>query len=75
MNHDARPGEPGAQFPLAGGVQTTPGRAAEIGASNLRLFTEARNTWRESKIDDETALAFAEAHAEHSVAVAGRRDS
>ena len=75
MNHDVGPDELGAHVSVAGGVQNAPGRAAEIGAANLQLFTKQPNRWAEPKIDDETAAAFSEARAEHCIAVAGAHDS
>ena len=67
--------ELGAHVSVAGGVQTAPGRAAEIGAANLQLFTKQPNRWAEPKIDDGTAAAFRAARAEHRIAVAGAHDS
>ena len=75
MSSDACRDELGAHVSVAGGVQNAPGRAAEIGAANLQLFTKQPNRWAEPKIDDETAAAFSEARAEHGVAVAGAHDS
>ena len=75
MSADARRDELGAHVSAAGGVQNAPGRAAEIGAANLQLFTKQPNRWAEPKIDDETAAAFSEARAEHCIAVAGAHDS
>ena len=76
MSPDARRrDELGAHVSVAGGVQNAPGRAAEIGAANLQLFTKQPNRWAEPKIDDETAAAFSEARAEHCIAVAGAHDS
>lgn len=51
----------GAHVSSAGGPQRTPGRAVEIGASALQLFTKTPNQWREPEIDAETAATFREA--------------
>lgn len=67
--------ELGAHVSVAGGVHNAPGRAAEIGAANLQLFTKQPNRWREPKIDDDTAAAFKAARAEHGIAVAAAHDS
>ena len=75
MSADARRDELGAHVSAAGGVQNAPGRAAEIGAACLQLFTKQPNRWAEPKIDDETAVAFGEARAEHGIAIAGAHDS
>ena len=75
MSPDRRRDELGAHVSVAGGVQNAPGRAAEIGAACLQLFTKQPNRWAEPKIDDETAAAFGEARAEHGIAVAGAHDS
>ena len=75
MSPDARRDELGAHVSAAGGVQNAPGRAAEIGAANLQLFTKQPNRWAEPKIDDETAAAFRAARAEHGIEVAGAHDS
>ncbi|WP_423925246.1 deoxyribonuclease IV [Candidatus Palauibacter sp.] len=75
MSPDARRDELGAHVSAAGGVQNAPGRAAEIGAANLQLFTKQPNRWAEPKIDDETQAEFSEARAEHGIAVAGAHDS
>ncbi|MDE2943394.1 MAG: deoxyribonuclease IV [Gemmatimonadota bacterium] len=67
--------ELGAHVSVAGGVQTAPRRAAEIGAANFQLFTKQPNRWAEPRIDDQTAEAFKAARAEHGIAVAGAHDS
>jgi len=51
----------GAHVSSAGGPQLTPGRAVEIGATALQLFTKTPNQWREPEIEAATAAAFREA--------------
>ena len=51
----------GAHVSSAGGPQLTPGRAIDIGATALQLFTKTPNQWREPEIDPATAAAFREA--------------
>ncbi len=67
--------ELGAHVSVAGGVQTAPRRAAEIGAANLQLFTKQPNRWAEPKIGDEAVASFKAARVEHGIAVAGAHDS
>lgn len=51
----------GAHVSTQGGVATAPGRAQEIGATALQLFTKTPNQWREPVIDPPTGDAFREA--------------
>lgn len=67
--------ELGAHVSAAGGVELAPGRAAEIDAVALQLFTKQPNRWAEPEIDDERAAAFKEARREHEIAVAVSHDS
>ncbi len=48
----------GAHISTQGGVATAPGRARDIGATALQLFTKTPNQWREPAIDPETRVAF-----------------
>ena len=67
--------ELGAHVSAEGGVARAPGRAAEIDAVVLQLFTKQPSRWAEPKIDQETVDAFAAARAEHGIEVAGAHDS
>jgi len=51
----------GAHVSTQGGIATAPGRARDIGASALQLFTKTPNQWREPVVDQATRLAFREA--------------
>jgi deoxyribonuclease-4 len=48
----------GAHVSTQGGVATAPGRAQDIGATALQLFTKTPNQWREPVIDPPTVNAF-----------------
>ena len=65
----------GAHVSSAGGPQLTPGRAVEIGATALQLFTKTPNQWREPEIETETAAAFRAALAESGVRFTTSHDS
>ncbi|MFW6079703.1 MAG: deoxyribonuclease IV [Gemmatimonadota bacterium] len=67
--------ELGAHVSAAGGVQKAPGRAAEIGAAVLQLFTKQPQRWAEPEIDAPTAEAFRTARREHGIDVAVSHDS
>lgn len=67
--------EMGAHVSSAGGVHNAPGRAAEIQAGVLQLFTKQPSRWAEPTIDEEVATTFKEARAEHGIRVAGAHDS
>jgi deoxyribonuclease-4 len=71
----ARPDELGAHVSTSGGVQNAPGRARDIDAVVLQMFTKQPNRWAEAKIDDETASAFQAERRRHDIAVAGAHDS
>ena len=53
----------GAHVSTQGGVQTAPGRGAEIGATAIQLFTKTPNQWREPVLAPEARDAFLEARA------------
>jgi deoxyribonuclease-4 len=72
--HDGRD-ELGAHVSAEGGVQNAPGRAAEIGAAVLQLFTKQPSRWAEPDIDEATADAFKAERDKHDIAVAGAHDS
>ncbi len=67
--------ELGAHVSAAGGVQNAPGRARDIGASALQLFTKQPSRWAEPRISEEVVRAFRAARREHGVEVAGAHDS
>lgn len=67
--------ELGAHVSASGGVDLAPGRAREIDAAVLQLFTKQPSRWAEPTIDDATASAFRAARAEHGITVAGAHDS
>ena len=69
------PDELGAHVSAEGGVEHAPGRAAEIDAVVLQLFTKQPSRWAEPKIDERAADAFKAARAEHGIEVAGAHDS
>ncbi len=59
----------------AGGVDSAPGRAAEIGCACLQLFTKQPTRWAEPTIDAATVQAFADARQAHGIRVAAAHDS
>ncbi|MBO22523.1 MAG: deoxyribonuclease IV [Rhodospirillaceae bacterium] len=67
--------ELGAHVSASGGVDQAPGRAHDIDATVLQLFTKQPSRWAESVIDEATADAFKAARAEHGITVAGAHDS
>lgn len=73
MTHDID--ELGAHVSASGGVDLAPGRAHEIDAAVLQLFTKQPSRWAESVIDEETARAFKDARAQHGITIAGAHDS
>lgn len=70
-----RPDELGAHVSAAGGPELAPGRAAELGAHVLQLFTKQPNRWAEPTIPADTAAAFREARLQHNIRVAAAHDS
>lgn len=73
MTHDID--ELGAHVSASGGVSLAPGRAHEIDAAVLQLFTKQPSRWAESAIDEEAAQAFKDARAQHGITIAGAHDS
>lgn len=67
--------ELGAHVSTAGGVANAPGRALEIGALNLQLFTKQPNRWAEPVVEPATADTFLEARGGAGLRVAGAHDS
>jgi deoxyribonuclease-4 len=78
--HDSarRPGagdELGAHVSTAGGLELAPGRAAQLDARVLQLFTKQPSRWAERVIDDAAAAAFAAAARRHRIRVLASHDS
>lgn len=69
------PDELGAHVSAAGGVENAPGRAAEIGAVVLQLFTKQPNRWAEPVLGADRAEAFAAARGRHGIRFATAHDS
>ncbi len=67
--------ELGAHVSASGGVRLVPGRAREIDAVVLQLFTKQPSRWAEPNVDDETAAAFQREREDHGIVVAGAHDS
>ena len=67
--------ELGAHVSTSGGVHLAPGRAHEIDADVLQLFTKQPSRWAEPTIDGAVAAAFREACHRHGTRVAGAHDS
>lgn len=67
--------ELGAHVSAAGGVQNAPGRAAELNARVLQLFTKQPSRWAEPRLEEEAALAFRTERARHGVHLAAAHDS
>lgn len=67
--------ELGAHVSVGGGVEHAPGRARDIGAACLQLFTKQPSRWAEPSLSDTTVASFTEARAEHGIQVAGAHDS
>jgi len=67
--------ELGAHVSASGGVRLGPGRAREIDAVVLQLFTKQPSRWVEPNVDDETAAAFQREREDHGIVVAGAHDS
>jgi deoxyribonuclease IV len=65
----------GAHVSVAGGVEKAPGRAAELEAVVLQLFTKQAQRWHEPEITAERAAAFRAERAAHGVRVAAAHDS
>lgn len=67
--------ELGAHVSSAGGVQNAPGRAREIDAVVLQLFTKTPNQWREPTLTEETTAAFREVRRGEGISTAVSHDS
>lgn len=71
----SEPDELGAHVSASGGVRFAPGRAREIGARVLQLFTKQPSRWAEPTVDQAEAAAFLEERERHEITVAGAHDS
>lgn len=69
------PDEIGAHVSAAGGTIHAPGRAAELDAVVLQLFTKQPNRWAERAVDDDEAAAFRAAIRQHGIRTAAAHDS
>lgn len=69
------PDELGAHVSSAGGVRHAPGRAREIGAVVLQLFTKQPARWAEPVLTAAERMAFATAREEHGIRFATAHDS
>ncbi|TVP45567.1 MAG: deoxyribonuclease IV [Gemmatimonadales bacterium] len=67
--------EVGAHISTAGGVENAPGRAREIGAVTLQLFTKQPNRWAEPVIGSARADAWGRERREQGIVTAGSHDS
>lgn len=67
--------ELGAHVSAAGGTQNAPGRAAELDATVLQLFTKQPSRWREREVEEAEAAAFRVAIGEHAIRVTAAHDS
>ena len=67
--------EVGAHVSIAGGTPNAPGRALEIGARVIQMFTKQANRWAERDVDDEEAAAFRAARAAANITHAASHDS
>lgn len=67
--------ELGAHVSVAGGVERAPGRARDITALNLQLFTKQPNRWAEPTLAGERVRAFRRARAAAGIRCAVAHDS
>lgn len=67
--------ELGAHVSAAGGTPNAPGRAAELDAVVLQLFTKQPNRWAERDVDDDEAARFRDARERHGIRTAAAHDS
>lgn len=67
--------ELGAHVSVAGGTPTAPGRAAQLDAAVMQIFTKNPNRWAERAVDEAEAAAFRAARDEHRIIVAAAHDS
>ena len=67
--------ELGAHVSAAGGVENAPGRAVEIHASALQVFTKQAQRWHEPEVTSERARAFRDERHERGIGTAVAHDS
>jgi deoxyribonuclease-4 len=67
--------ELGAHVSAQGGADRAAGRAAEIGASVLQMFTKVPNRWADPAISDKRSTAFDEARETHEIELVAAHDS
>lgn len=65
----------GAHVSTAGGCRNAPGRAADIGATAVQVFTKQPNRWAEVMLAEEDCSAFRAGLAERGVGYANAHDS
>jgi deoxyribonuclease IV len=65
----------GAHVSTAGGCRNAPGRAADIGATAIQIFTKQPNRWAEVVIGDVDCVAFRGELPERGVGYANAHDS
>lgn len=65
----------GAHVSTAGGCRNAPGRAAEIGASAIQIFTKQPNRWAEVEIAVDECEAWGVGCRDHGVGFANAHDS
>ena len=75
MERHPSPDELGAHVSAAGGVPNAPGRARELDASVLQLFTKMAQRWKEPDLAPEITAAFRTEREAHGVRVAAAHDS
>jgi deoxyribonuclease-4 len=67
--------ELGAHVSVAGGIEHAPGRARDLDAVVLQLFTKQAQRWHEPELPEERIAAFRADHATHRIRVAAAHDS
>jgi deoxyribonuclease IV len=67
--------ELGAHVSTAGGTPNAPGRAAEIEAAVLQIFTKQPNRWAEREVGEGEAASFRTARTLHGIRVCASHDS
>lgn len=69
------PDELGAHVSVAGGTPNAPGRAAQLDAVVMQLFTKQPSRWKERVIDPAEAAAFRASVEEHGIRTTAAHDS
>ncbi len=67
--------ELGAHVSVAGGTDTAPGRAADLDAAVIQIFTKQPNRWAEREVGPDEVARFRAACAEHGIEVGAAHDS